>query len=116
VTFGVASALLLVVVAAITSLWLGGTERPPQFSVRTLPVRESAGGFHVRAVVSNTGDETAEGVQVVAELTMGDEPPLEGEQMIDFLSGDDEEEVEFIFTADPADGDLEVGVRSFKVP
>lgn len=116
VTFAVASAVLLVVVGAIASLWMDGAERPPGFAVRTLGVREDEGRFHVRARVENTGDQTAEGVQVVAELTAGHGAPEEGEQTIDFLSGGEEEQVEFIFTTDPAGGDLVVDVRSFKVP
>lgn len=116
ITFVLSSAVLLVVMGAIGSLWLDGEERPPGFSVHTVGVREEADRFHVRARVENTGDQTAEGVQVVAELTAGDAPPEEGEQTIDFLSGGEEEEVEFIFTSDPANGDLMLSVRSFKVP
>lgn len=114
VTFAVASAVLALVMGAIVSLWLGGPPSPPSFDVRTFSAREVGGRFHVRTSVENSGEETAESVQVGARLTAGGEPPEEAEQTIDFLSGGEEEEVEFIFGSDPAQGELEVQVISFK--
>ena len=114
VTFAIASAMLMVLIGLIASLWLDGPPEPPAFEVQTLPVREVDGRFHLRASVENVGEETAESVQVTAELTAGGEPPEEAEQTIDFLSGGEKEEVEFIFTNDPGTSRLEVLVRSFK--
>jgi uncharacterized protein (TIGR02588 family) len=116
VTFGVASAILLAVVAAIASLLVTEKDAPPAFTVETIGVREVDGRFHVTASIENTGDETAEAVQVVAELVVGDAPPEEGEQIIDFLSGGDIADVAFLFSTDPADGELTIDVHSFKVP
>lgn len=113
-TFAVASAVLAVVIGAIVSLWTSGPPDPPAFETRTLSVRQVAGRFHVRTVVENTGDETAASVEVSAALTVDGEPPQEAGQTVDFLSGGEEEEVEFIFTTDPGEGDLEILVRSFK--
>lgn len=113
VTFAVASSVLAVVIGAVVSLWAGGPPDPPAFETRTVLVREVAGQFHVRVAVKNAGDETAQSVQVSAELTAESEPPQEAEQTIDFLSGGEEEEVEFIFTTDPREGALKVLVRSF---
>lgn len=114
VTFAVACAVLALVVGAIASLRIGGKPPPPAFSVSSSPARQEGGRFHVRAVVENTGDETAENVQVVAELQTGSEAPVEAEQVIDFLSGGDQEEVEFVFADDPSSGELSIEVRSFK--
>lgn len=113
VTFAFASAVLAMVIGVIVSLWASGPPDPPAFETRTVSVRQVAGRFHVRAVVENTGDETAQSVQLSAELSADGEPPQEAEQTIDFLSGGDEEEVELIFTTDPEEGDLEILVRSF---
>lgn len=115
-TFAIASAVLVALMGTIASLWLGGPQEPPTFEVRTVSVRELDGRFHVRTSVVNTGEETAESVQVGAELTVQGEAPEEGEQIIDFLSGGEQEEVEFIFTSDPRRNQLDVRVRSFKVP
>lgn len=114
VTFAIASGMLMALMGLIASLWLDGPPEPPAFEVQTLPVREVDGRFHLRARVENVGEETAESVQVTAELTADGEPPEEAEQTIDFLSGGEKEEVEFIFTNDPGRSRLEVLVRSFK--
>ena len=113
VTFAIACVVLGLVIGAIASLRIGGKPSPPAFSVSSIPAREQGGRFHVRATVENRGDETAENVQVVAELQSSDGAPVEAEQVIDFLSGGDEEEVEFVFADDPAAGDLKIEVRSF---
>lgn len=113
VTFAIACAVLALVIGAIASLRIGGKPNPPVFNVSSAPAKEQGGRFHVRAVVENTGDETAENVQVVAELQTGSEAPVEAEQVIDFLSGGDGEEVEFVFADDPASGELEIEVRGF---
>lgn len=113
VTFAIACVVLGLVVGAIASLRIGGKPSPPAFNVSPIPAREQGGRFHVRAMVENTGDETAENVQVVAELQTGTEAPVEAEQTIDFLSGGDQEEVEFVFADDPRSGALEIEVRSF---
>lgn len=113
VTFAVACAVLAVVIGAIVSLSVDGPPRTPTFRVRTAGTSEVQDRFHVRAQVENTGDETAENVQVVAELKASGEEPVEAEQVIDFLSGGDQEELEFIFTDDPGAGTLEITVRSF---
>lgn len=113
VSFAVACAVLGLVIGAIASLRIGGEPQPPAFTVRSVPARQEAGRFHVQARVENHGDETAENVQVVAELTTPGEAPVEAEQVIDFLSGGDQEEVEFVFAEDPASGELDIEVRSF---
>jgi uncharacterized protein (TIGR02588 family) len=66
--------------------------------------------------VTNQGDETAENVQVRAEVNVEDEVVAEGEQVIDFLSGDETEEVVFVFDELPANAEVELTVASFKVP
>ncbi len=113
VTFAIACAVLGLVIGAIASLRIGGKPSPPAFSVSSTPAREEGGRFHVRALVENTGDETAENVQVVAELQTPGDAPVEAEQVIDFLSGRDGEEVEFVFADDPGSGTLEIEVRGF---
>lgn len=114
VTFSVACAVLAVVIAAIASLGVGGPGDAPAFTVSSLGTREVGGRFHVRASVENEGDQTAENVQVVANLKLAAGDPEEAEQVIDFLSGGDEEEVEFVFARNPSAGELDIEVRSFK--
>ncbi len=113
-TFGVACAVLAGVMGAIASLQLEDPPDPPAFSVEQAGARQVGNRFHVRAIVRNEGGETAENVQVVAELEVGSEAPVEAEQVVDFLSGGEEEEVEFVLAEDPTAGTLQIEVRSFK--
>lgn len=65
--------------------------------------------------VTNEGDKTAEAVQVVVSLQIGD-TVTDGEQIVDFLAGGDEQDLVFVFDEDPAGGTLEVKVSGFTVP
>ncbi len=116
VTFAAAAALLLALGAAIGFLWV--QERDPvRLTVDLVgDVRVVEGQSYLTARVRNAGDETAEAVQVIAELTVDGEVIADGEQHIDFLSGGEAEEVVFILdeTAPGAGADLRVA--SYKVP
>jgi uncharacterized protein (TIGR02588 family) len=79
-------------------------------------VRQVGSRFYVRVEVDNRGDRTAQAVQVVAELTQRGEVVEEAEQTVDFLSGGEVETVEFVFTEDPASGELAVRVAGFLLP
>jgi uncharacterized protein (TIGR02588 family) len=71
---------------------------------------------YITAEVTNDGDETAEAVQVQAELTVEGEVMAEAEQIVDFLSGGETEEVVFVLADAPSSAEIEVPVASFKVP
>ena len=114
VTFAVALVVLLVVVALIVAE-IPGSKDPasPRVSVGSVVVRD--GHFEVPVAVDNVGEETAENVQVNATLTVGDTEQT-ADQTIDFLAGGETEEVVFLFTDDPDEGELEVEVGGFAVP
>ena len=117
VSFAVASAVVLVLVGLLVAAWVNGPLDPPAFEVLTDGgARTDRGQHFVTAKVENTGDETAENVEVLAELTRDGELLEEGSQMIDFLSGGEVEEVTFVFVEDPRRGFVEVRVVSFGVP
>ena len=52
---------------------------------------------------------------MISTLRVGEEEQ-EGEQQIDFLSGGETAEGAFVFTLDPAAGELELRVASYKLP
>jgi uncharacterized protein (TIGR02588 family) len=64
----------------------------------------------------NKGDETAESVQILAELKISNKIEETGEQQIDFLSSGEQEEGAFIFTQDPRQGQLKIRVAGYKLP
>lgn len=115
VTFAVSVAILLVLVGLI-AVEAGEPDRPalPRV-VETGPVERQGDAFLVPVTVRNEGGATAEAVQVVAELTIGDEV-TEADQTVEFLARDETAEVAFVFAQDPAGGTLDVRVTGFTVP
>lgn len=113
---GVAGGVLLAVAGAIGWLWLQPRD-PAQLHVgRPEVLRQVGGQRYVSAEVRNDGDETAEAVQVVAELSVDGEMVADGEQVVDFLSGGETQEVVFVFDTMEADAEILLHVASYTVP
>jgi uncharacterized protein (TIGR02588 family) len=83
---------------------------------RQSDIREAPGQFYVPFSVTNSGGETAESVQVMAELRINGEVEEAGEQQIDFLASGEKEEGAFVFSRDPRQGELVIRVASYKLP
>jgi uncharacterized protein (TIGR02588 family) len=116
VVVAVSGGVLLAIAGAIGWLWLQPRE-PAQLHVGPPEVvREADGHRYVSAEVRNDGDETAEAVQVVAELSVAGEVVADGEQVVDFLSGGETQEIVFVFDAGPPDAEILVRVASYTVP
>lgn len=109
-TFGVAVAILLVMMGAILAeaLQTHDDAQPVAVVGQTTHIGDQ---YQVQVTVENKGDKAASNVQVVASL--GD---TEGDQVVDFLAGGDDEELIFVFNDDPSAGELEVEVTGFTVP
>lgn len=114
VTFTVATAVLIGVLAAIATE-IPGSRRPPDPVARAGAAERRGERFVVPVVVENLGEQTAQDVQVQATLTIDGEDQ-DGDQVIDFLSGGEQEEMEFVFDDDPADGELVVRVTGHSLP
>jgi uncharacterized protein (TIGR02588 family) len=116
VTFGIAALILLAIIGGVIYDWSAMPPSPPVLTIRqTDDVREESGQFYVHFEVENSGGDTAEAVQVIGALRVGSEEQT-GEQQIDFLSGGETAEGAFVFTRDPAEGELELRVASYKLP
>lgn len=116
VTFGIATTILLLIIGGVIYDWIATPPAPPVLTVRQKEdVRRENGQFYVHFEVENSGGETAEAVQVIGTLRVGEQEE-EGEQQIDFLSGGETAEGAFVFTRDPAAGELELRVASYKLP
>ena len=114
---GVSLAIVLAVLAAIG--WIAATQNGsegPSFVVEIADVREAGLAHHVQVRVRNTGDATAENVQVHAELAVPGGPPLEGDQQLDFLAAGGEAELTFVFAEEPILDRLTIEVVSYRVP
>jgi uncharacterized protein (TIGR02588 family) len=116
VTFG-ASALVLLVVVVLIAVQLRGPSHPatPVATIRGEP-RHVGSQYQVDVTVTNEGSITAANVQVHAELVTEGSAPTTADQTIDFLAGHEDQDLVFVFTDDPATGELTVEVTSFAVP
>jgi uncharacterized protein (TIGR02588 family) len=117
VSFAIAALILATLIGFVCYLWLGKREQsPPNPVTKTQSVQKLSGQFHVPFELTNQGDDTAEAVQVIAELRLNGEVVETGEQQFDFLSSRETESGTFIFSRDPRLGELTVRVASFKNP
>ncbi len=117
VTFSVASLILAIIVSLVGYTWLNEKNQPPILSVtKKETIREIDGQFYVSFEVVNSGGDTAESVQIMAELMIDGKVTETGEQQIDFLSSGESEEGAFIFSKNPRQGKLNLRVGSYKLP
>jgi uncharacterized protein (TIGR02588 family) len=117
VTFSIASLILAIIVSLVGYTWLNEKNQPPILSVtKKTTIREIDGQFYVPFEVVNSGGDTAESVQIMAELLINGKVAETGEQEIDFLSSGESEEGAFIFSKNPRQGQLNLRVGSYKLP
>ena len=117
VTFSVASLILAIIVSLVGYTWLNEKDQPPILSVtKKQTIRKVDGQFYVPFEVVNSGGDTAESVQIMAELLINGKVTETGEQQIDFLSSGETEEGAFIFSQNPRQGQLNLRVGSYKLP
>lgn len=117
ITFGISLIVLLSIVVLVFYSWFKVGERPPVFVLeRSGEVRQVEGKFYVPFTLTNSGGETADTVQVIAELRVNGEVEETGEQQFDFLAGGEAEEGEFVFNHNPQDGELILRVASYQKP
>jgi uncharacterized protein (TIGR02588 family) len=97
-------------------LWIQ-PRQPPSVTVAMVgDVRLVGSQRYLTGEVRNGGDETAEAVQVIGELTIDGEVVAAGEQFIDFLSGGETEEIVFIFDRAAPEAETSLRVASYKSP
>ena len=116
VSFAAASAILLAVAVTIGVFW-AQPSRPPELTATVIgEPRQDGSSIYVTVDVDNHGTETAQDVQVVAEVTEAGKQVQVGEQVMTFLAGGASERVVFMIDA-PADlRGLTVGIDSYAVP
>ncbi len=116
-SFTIALGILSAIIGLVLYQWLTQKNQPPVVSVtRKSEIREVPGQFYVPFSVTNTGGETAESVQVIAELRINGKVEEVGEQQIDFLSSGETEEGAFVFSRNPRSSELVLRVASYKLP
>jgi uncharacterized protein (TIGR02588 family) len=117
VTFGISLIVLSGIVGLVLYSWLKVDKRPAILIVeRSADVRQVEKNFYVPFTLTNKGGETADAVQIIAELSVNGEVKQTGEQRFDFLAGGETEEGVFIFSYPPEDGELTLRVASYQKP
>jgi uncharacterized protein (TIGR02588 family) len=116
VSFAIASAVLLGALGTVGYLSLRDRNQQPPLLEITSSVEQRQDKYYVPFTVANSGGETAEAVQVIAELRINGELAEWGDQQIDFLSSQEETKGAFVFTQDPQAGELTVRVASYLEP
>jgi uncharacterized protein (TIGR02588 family) len=117
ITFAIASFILAALIGLVLYNWLTKKQEPPIVSIaQSTATRQTNNQFYVPFTVTNTGGETAESVQIIAELRLNGEVLETGEQQIDFLSSGENREGAFIFSRNPQNGQLILRVASYKLP
>lgn len=116
VTFAVTATVVAIVVGLLVAQALGRDDPPaPVATIETDSIVRRGEWFHVPVELHNDGHRAAAGVQVVAELT--DDGGVESsEQTVDVLGAGETVHLVFVFSADPAAGELRVAVGSFAEP
>ena len=116
VSFSVSLSIVGIIIALVCYIWVTGDTNPPVLSVTTAEVRQINQQYYVPFTVVNSGGETANSVEVVAQLASDSTTVETGKQQIDFLSRKEERSGEFIFSRDPRRGELSVRVASYQQP
>ena len=89
---------------------------PPEVIARLGPPRPAAGGFMVPVEVANTGEGTAEDVQVTVILESAEGKREESSLEIAFLPRNSRRNGWVTFRSDPSRGSLRLGPTAFEVP
>ncbi|MGF1500039.1 MAG: TIGR02588 family protein [Elainellaceae cyanobacterium] len=116
--FGIAAVILAGIISLVGYLWVSqDTQAPPRITVSNPDgIRREPGQFYVPFRITNQGGQTAASVQIVAELRVDGEVVEAGELYIDFLSSHEVAEGAFVFTQDPAMGELVLRVAGYTLP
>ncbi|MGI0487808.1 TIGR02588 family protein [Pantanalinema rosaneae CENA516] len=117
VSFYISLLIVSVIASLVVYVWATDRDRPAALNIeRTEPIRITNGQFYIPFEIANSGGETVESVQVIAELQRDGEVIESGDLQVDFLSQGEKESGSFIFSNDPRQGKLVLRVSSYKLP
>lgn len=116
ISFLLATAVLLAILSGVGYLWVRDRNQEPPALEVTSTLERREGQYYVPFTVTNIGGTTATMVQVMAELRIDGALVEWGDQQVEFLSSQEEATGVFIFTRDPAEGELTVRAASYQMP
>ena len=117
ITIAISSLIVTILVGLICFIWLTQNDEPPVITVtQTAPAFTTGGQYYIPYTVSNKGGDTADSVQILAELKVGGEAIETAEQQVDFLSSREQADGMFIFENDPAQGEFTIKSTGYRLP
>ena len=117
VSFSISLFIVAIIVTLICYTWVTGDNNPPILTVEMRSqIRQINEQYYIPFTVTNSGGETAESVEIVAQLSLAGMIAEMGRQEFNFLSRQETRKGEFIFNRDPKEGELVIRVASFKLP
>lgn len=115
ITLVLSSLLIAGVAGGVAYFTIMRGDAPPSFTAEPQPA-ETRGGdpgiFYVPVLVTNTGDEPAQEIQVRVELQSGEQTET-AVFTIDLLAASEREEGTAVFRSDPSLGEIQAVVESF---
>ena len=115
IVLGVSASIVAVVVGVLVVLAFQTADPASPAADPPGPARQVAEQFFVPVDIVNHGDLAAAEIQVVAELTI-DGATSSADQVVDFLGGGERQELTFVFSDDPAGGELVISVTGYAEP
>jgi uncharacterized protein (TIGR02588 family) len=115
IILGVSAAILATVVGVLVVLAFRTADPASPTADAPGPARQVGEQFFVPIDIVNHGDLGAAEVQVMAELTI-DGVTTSGDQVVDFLGGGERQKLTFVFSDDPAHGELVISVTGYAEP
>ena len=117
VSLFISVAIVLALVGGLFYQVFAGGNRPPSIEVKPLmeEVRQEGDSYYLSLDITNNGDRTAENVEVMLSLDMGEGDPETMQFQVQFLDGGETENQTVIFRNDPTKGEL-THTASFHVP
>ena len=88
----------------------------PRVVVRELRRERDGSEYRVDVELQNTGRETAQGLQIVAELSRGGEELESDEAIVDYLPAQSTRQIGFFFRTDPDSAELTIRPAGFNYP
>lgn len=117
ISFGIAAAILLVLVGLILYNWFTIPQGPPVIAIAQVgTIRSADNQFYLPFEVANRGGSTATMVRVQATLRIDDAVVEEVEQEFDFLAAGTRAQGAFIFRRNPRAGEVTLQALSYQEP
>lgn len=117
VSLFISVAIVLALVGGLVYQIFAGGNRPPTIEVKPLmeEIRQEGDSYYLSLDITNSGDRTAENVEVMLSLDSGEGDPETMQFQVQFLDGGETENQTVIFKNNPAEGEL-THTASFHVP